>query len=872
MARRKRKKKNQPQEINENQFKDQEVIIEQSDNIQIESENIETQIEDITTNLRPKSKKITIIFAVIVWFFILSSIIASVFGYFYLKNNYLSHMPLYNKEKLIAEESSVIYDKEGNKIIELGMFLRDNINYQNLPENLIESFLSIEDSRFFTHNGFDVPRFLKALIENIKSKSNSQGGSTLDMQLIKNSYFVDDLTQKLPARNGIEGYIRKIYEIILSYQMNQELDKKEILSLYLNKLNFGDRIRGIEKASEYYFGKKTNELNLSEGALLAGLINLPNHYNPYYNLKNAKVKRDDILDSMYYHGYIDELELKLAKKIKVEDQLIGIKSYMNHNIPHYQSYIDAVVNEVIELTGKDPYYYSMEIYSNMDKYLQEVIYKIQNDGYEEIDFERDNIQSAIVLMNNKNGRIIALGGGRNQDKNSSRLLNRAMDSYISPGSSVKPFLDYAPAIDMVGWASSHTITDKPIFYRNSKIVVSNFNHIYAGDMLIDEALEMSLNTPAVQALEAVIDKVGIDKYYEYLAKIGYKNLKKEDFSYQYALGGYTFRTTVAQLAGAHAMLLNNGKYIKPHLTTKIILNKENKTINYDEKGIQAISPAAAYITSQLVKQVVYGPTSSNVDILGKGRNYTVYAKTGTSDWGSDGYQYGIPFGASKDLLLSFSNNEFTAVSWLGFDEAKKGEMTYFTQYDISRNIRAKIALKILDEIDIRFSSKDKPYKVEDLKRPDDVKDISHIKGLFPYATGEGEYISGLVDERYAKLVSLEEAIAYNQEKENTYTFNAEKNDHTINITYSGYDHCYEENGNLIKDISLSAYDITVNATGSCFFNLGNNRVYTAEIYKNDNLVEIINSDKPNFSYTSSDNSNITVCGFIGENKECVNVN
>lgn len=830
---------------------------------------------------RPKANKLILSLAIAVWSLILLGLVCFIFTYIFAQNKLLKNMPEYHKTDLIASESSVIYDSKGAKIIELGMFLRDNVEYQELPENLINAFLSIEDSRFFEHNGFDLPRFLKALSINLKTGTNAQGGSTLDMQLLKNTYFVNDLTQELPARSGLDGYARKLQEILLAFKANKDNTKKELMSHYLNRLNFGNRIRGIEKASDYYFGKKTNELNLSESALLSGLINLPNRYNPYEYLDNATLKRNETLDAMVYHGYIDEKEAILAKSIKVEDLLVGIKPYLKHTNPSFQSYIDAVINETIEITGKDPQYYSMNIYTAMDTHMQNVCYNIQNDKYDEIDFERDNIQNALVIMNNKNGRIVALGGGRNQESGSSRLLNRAIDSKISPGSSVKPFMDYALTFDRLGWASTHVITDKPIFYPSTRIVVSNFNGIYAGDMFLNYALENSLNTPAVQALEAIVNKIGVKEFLKYLTDLGF-DVNENDFDYQYALGGYTFRASPVQMAGAHAMILNNGKYIKPHTIAKIEFKNGDKDYIADEQGKQVISPAAAYITAQLEKEVVYGPSYNNVDILGYGRDYTVYAKTGTSDWGSDGYPYGIPFGASKDLLLSFSNNQFTCFSWLGFDKAEKNKMTWFSQYDINRNIRAKIAIKILDELEKSFAV-DGVYSVEELQKPNDVENITHIAGVFPYASPIYGYqnVTGLIDKRFNQTIPLSQidlnGINNSSGIEN-FNLDVNLNETGITINWSGGNGCFQSEDGYQKDITLNGYGITVNATGKCIFPTNSDSIYNATINKNGSPIAQITHNQSNYFYATSDKSaTYEVCGFITQNSinseyKCVRVN
>ncbi|MFQ8584468.1 MAG: transglycosylase domain-containing protein, partial [Holdemania massiliensis] len=306
-------------------------------------------------------------------------------------------------------ESSQIYDQDGILITELGAYLRENITYEDMPNSLIDAFVAIEDSRYFEHPGFDVPRFAKAALENLKSKSFGQGGSTFTRQLVKNTYFqVDDLENSTIAEKSVD---RKVQEIWTALKLEKQIDKKQIFQLYLNKLNFGGNIRGVQKAAQYYFGKDAKDLSLGESALLAGIINRPNAYNPYENLDYATNRRNTVLDMMVYHGYITEMEADLAKSIRVEDLLVGEDYTVSESGGPYQAYVDAVIEEVKQITGKDPALTPMKVYTNMDRTVQEQIDAIQKG--ENIEYPDELMQIAIVSMNNQTGEIRGLGGGRN---------------------------------------------------------------------------------------------------------------------------------------------------------------------------------------------------------------------------------------------------------------------------------------------------------------------------------------------------------------------------------------------------------------------------------------------------------------------------
>ena len=285
----------------------------------IEEKKIEEPKED-NSSKRPKAKTITKVFATITCIIAVIGILGGI-GAIIFANKLLEGKPEFDRAKLDSQESSVIYDMNGDEIVELGLYLRENIEYDDMPNSLVDAFLSIEDSRYFEHFGFDIPRFTKAILENIKSGGFGQGGSTMTMQLVKNSYFqVDaDGESTMAAHKGMSGVQRKMQEIVLAIEANKEVSKKDILALYINKINYGNNIRGVQKAAQYYFGKDASELGLVESAFLAGIINAPNNYNPYNELykhdesyiylnsnitylENAQKRTAEVLDLMAYHG------------------------------------------------------------------------------------------------------------------------------------------------------------------------------------------------------------------------------------------------------------------------------------------------------------------------------------------------------------------------------------------------------------------------------------------------------------------------------------------------------------------------------------------------------------------------------------------
>lgn len=805
-------------------------------------------------------KKIAIFFV----YFLLIAGLAVGGGGLYIASEMIKDAPEISLNDFEGLESSQIYDQDGILITELGAYLRENITYEDMPNSLVDAFVAIEDSRYFEHPGFDVPRFAKAALENLKSKSFGQGGSTFTMQLVKNTYFqVDDLENSTIAEKSVD---RKVQEIWTALKLEKQIDKKQIFQLYLNKLNFGGNIRGVQKAAQYYFGKDAKDLSLGESALLAGIINRPNAYNPYENLDYATNRRNTVLDMMVYHGYITEMEADLAKSIRVEDLLVGEDYTVSESGGPYQAYVDAVIEEVKQITGKDPALTPMKVYTNMDRTVQEQIDAIQKG--ENIEYPDELMQIAIVSMNNQTGEIRGLGGGRNYS--GARLLNRAISQFKQPGSAVKPFLSYALAFEHLGWATDHVITDRPIVYRGTKKVINNFDGQYRGDVTLQQAVGQSLNTPAIQTLQEVIDTIGRSKVVDYLQSLGFSQVNNDNFDTGYAIGGSSFQASATEMASAHAAMVNGGRYVKPHTISRIEFNDGTADYVADHDGKQVISEEVAYMSSTLMQYCVEGPYFNYMQVLK--RSYPVYAKTGTTDWGKDGLRFGIPEGAAKDKWMIASTSQTTNVVWVGYDKGVKDEGTYFNNAKSKLNIPGQICELLLDA---NYDEADPPKA---LTRPDGVENITHIIGTFPYASLDGVDPSlsttGLIKKEYNNLVSP----WGNSEQKLESTVSGYIDEWGgLTINWGGYRGDLPANQ---KEISLSQGDIYVYAVGQKLFDwnwiLGN-PYYYAKVYLNGNLYHEVSSDQPTYYDWVEGGGSVKVCGYyvystgLHSEEQCVTV-
>ena len=766
-------------------------------------------------------------------------------------------IPSLDLSRLNSEESTIIYDGDDNVITEVGTYYRQNITYEDCPESLVDAFLAIEDSRYFTHNGFDIPRFSKSII-NTFVHGDMQGGSTFTMQLVKNSYFSIEDGQQSTERKATIRY--KVQQILLSMELETKMDKKEIFALYINKVNFGDRIRGVQKAAQYYFGKNVSDLSLSESAMLAGIVNLPNRYNPYYYLDYATTRRNQVLSLMVTHGYISQQEYDLASSIRVEDLLSGGKNMNTENM-QFAEYTDVVLQEALALTGKDPVLHGMEIHTALNRTVQNTIESIEDGSYG-ISFSNDTMQTAIISIDNTNGEIIGIGGGRNYNSGA-MLLNRATSMYKQPGSTIKPVLSYALAFEYLGYSLDEILIDRPISFPAEERVLVNANGKYAGEVTLKDAVAKSLNIPAILTLEKVTSKIGGQAVVDYMHSIGLSTASNENFHMSYAIGGNLLEATVLEMAGAHAAIINHGVYNKPH-TIRRIVTSSGQEYSPDGLNVQVLSSGSAWLTAQLMKNNVdVGNQLYNyMGVLQK--DYPVYAKTGTTDWGEDGLQYGIPVGVMKDKWMIASTSNYTNAVWLGWDKAVAGGYTYFTSWMDQQNITGQINLALINAQETIPTA-----SVAGVPRPDDVTDVTYQKGTWPHVTSTSSYNSITSQVSVTGLSNMPSIDSTNALQ----SLSASVYNNILYITWGGKKGC----GGGSIDISLKDGNrIRESAYGACLANTYSaypyNTKYYADVYIDDALYYSVTSDDGTYNGYSQmpEGSTIKVCGWIRKNGKVTN--
>ena len=349
---------------------------------------------------------------------------------------YVSSAPKLSESKLSSTNSSLIYDSSGNLIADLGSEKRESVTADNIPLNLVNAITSIEDKRFFKHRGIDVYRILGAAFNNFTS-SSTQGGSTLDQQLIKLAYFSTSESDQTLKRKAQEAW--------LALQMERKYTKEEILTFYINKVYMGNGNYGMLTTAKSYYGKDLKDLSIAQLSLLAGIPQAPSQYDPYTNPDAAQSRRDIVLAEMYEDGNITKSEYDTAVATPVTDGLQTLTETSSYDAD-LDNYIKEVIEEVSDKTGQDIYSAGLKVYTNVDTDVQQYLWNVYNTDYY-VSYPDSDLQVASTIIDVTNGNVIAQLGSRNQDTTVSLGTNQSVLTDRDWGSTMKPITDYAHAIE-----------------------------------------------------------------------------------------------------------------------------------------------------------------------------------------------------------------------------------------------------------------------------------------------------------------------------------------------------------------------------------------------------------------------------------------
>ncbi|WP_138493457.1 PBP1A family penicillin-binding protein [Paenibacillus pinistramenti] len=574
------------------------------------------------------------------FFTVAIAVICGIVGYLFITVNGEKLLDA-NKDKLQINGPTQVFDRSGKLMGEMSLETSDPVDSEDIPKLVKEAFVATEDRRFYEHSGVDFWSIGRAAVKDIVARSMVEGGSTITQQLAKNIFLTRDKT-----------FFRKATEMSIAMALERQYTKDEILTMYLNRINFGGTTYGIKAASEKYFGiSDLNKLDVWQIATLAAMPKGPSAYNPLRHPEASTARRAVVLDLMYDQGYITAEQRDEAKAVVYDYQPPASKQ-------NYLAFIDYVMDEaedvMPDLTEDDLVRGGYKIYTTMDAQAQKAVEKAfaDDDNFEE-SVDDQPVQAAMIIMNHENGGIVALLGGREYErKGFSRITSRRQ-----PGSAFKPIVAYAPALDTGKFnVNSELSNEKQCF---NDYCPTNL-HGYSNTIGMTEAITKSENIPAVWLLNQIGVKTGIS----YAEKMGVQ-LDSSDNNLAIALGGLTKGTTVKEMAEAYSVFANDGKYNEAY-SIKQIVDPEGTTVykHGNPEQEQVLSEDTAYYMTEMMQNVVTEGTGKNASLGER----PIAGKTGTTQSGISGSS------KNRDAWFVGYTPEYTAAVWMGYDKPDKDHL------------------------------------------------------------------------------------------------------------------------------------------------------------------------------------------------------
>ena len=565
---------------------------------------------------------------------------------------FVSKAPALSESKLVATTSSKIYDNKNELIADLGTERRVNAQANEIPTDLVKAIVSIEDHRFFDHRGVDTIRIMGAALRNLQG-GGLQGASTLTQQLIKLTYFSTSTADQTLSRKAQEAW--------LAVQLEQKATKQEILTYYINKVYMSNGNYGMQTAAQNYYGKDLKDLSLPQLALLAGMPQAPNQYDPYSHPEAALDRRNLVLSEMKGQGYISAEQYEKAINTPITDGLQSLKS-VNSYPAYMDNYLKEVIDQVEQETGYNLLTTGIDVYTNVDQEAQKHLWDIYNsDQY--VSYPDDDLQVASTVVDVSNGKVIAQLGARHQASNVSFGTNQAVETNRDWGSSMKPITDYAPALEYgIYDSTAYMLKDAPYNYPGTNIPLYNWDKSYFGNITLQYAIQQSRNVTAVETLE----RVGLDQAKTFLNGLG---IDYPTMVYANAISSNTtesnkkYGASSEKMAAAYAAFANGGIYHKPMYINKVIFS-DGSSKEFSDQGTRAMKETTAYMMTEMMKTVLYSGTGRGAYI-----SWLPQAgKTGTSNYTDEEIEKHIKntgYVAPDEMFVGYTRKYSMAV-WTGY--------------------------------------------------------------------------------------------------------------------------------------------------------------------------------------------------------------
>ena len=748
------------------------------------SKNIKNKAKKIKIK-KPTSKVKKIILSLILIGVILTIAIIAIFFAYVVKN-----APKFNPDNLKFTQMTDLYDAKGNIIARLGNENRTEITYDDLPEVLIDAIIATEDSRFFQHNGFDLPRFVKASIGQVLGK-DSGGASTLTMQIVKNNY-----TSTIAS--GFEGIVRKFTDIYLSmFEVEKRYTKKQIIEFYINDSYLGNGAYGVEQASKNYFGKSVGELNLAEASFIAGLFQAPSSYNPYTSPEKAEARRKTVLYLMQRHGYITKEERQIAESTPITS-LVKEKQ-VSTDYEQYKDYIETVIEELEDDYGLNPYTTPLKIYTAMNKSKQDFINKVMRG--EAWKWENDVVQAGIVMTTSETGEVIAVGAGRNRTTQMSYNYATQMNKHI--GSTAKPIFDYGPAVEYLGYGTVNYIKDEPHSYSDGTKMY-NSDRGYNGVLPMYKALGLSRNITALKTFQKVSKEAGNDKITKFATSLGLTPEIEGGMVHEaHSIGSFTGSTKKGEsrnspmtMAGAYGAFSNGGYYIKPHTIKKIVYKETDEVKESSYTKTQVMKDSTAYIINYSLNwSVTNGLAKSAANISG----VSVAAKTGTSNFDDETIKAnGLSYSAVNDLWVCGYTPTQTITFWYGYNQIYKNHYSTTASWTTRDKFYRNLAENLFDKTGEKF------------KVPSSITSAKVVKNSIPLKLASSSTPQDMIEVGYFRKGTEPKEVTTDYDKlPSVSNIKSKVNGSTIELSWKGLSAEDMLNLNPSEDFGSLGYDIYV---------------------------------------------------------------
>lgn len=614
------------------------------------------------------------------WFMIklqivLMLVVLACFGYYYfggyadevqqLKREAVQGVADSDESLFVPSHTCSVYDTNGQLISERkGSKDAKYFKYEDIPKDFVTAFISIEDKKFYQHNGVDFKAVVRVIKARVTKDGVAGGASTITMQLAKLMYMEPSRTWQY-----------KVKQMFLAMELEKRYSKEKILEFYLNNVYFSNGYYGVDAACHGYFNCDLGDLDLSQIAFLCAIPNRPSYYDPVTNPENTIKRRDLILKNMlddgkitqeqYYEAVKEEIKLERPKKEQSEvvNNYIDTYAYycatralMEQEGFQFQYYFDSEdekeaydeeYDELYDSCQKKLFSGGYKIYTSIDMEKQSLLQVAVDDTLDSFTDVSDEgmyeMQGAAVCIDNNNGYVVAIVGGRNQGF-TSYTINRAFQSHRQPGSSIKPLIVYTPQFER-GYEPT-TIVDDHKFEGGP----SNASNTYAGKVPLRYAVAHSLNTVAWQLYEELTPEVGL----EYLKKMNFSAITKEDYTLATSLGGFTKGVSPLEMASAYATLENDGMYRQPSCVKSIVDKDENVVYASNVKEVSIYDSDAARTMTDVLTSVMTSGTGSSLRLP---NNMPCAGKTGTTNDHKDGWFVGY-------------TRYYTTSVWVGCDYPK----------------------------------------------------------------------------------------------------------------------------------------------------------------------------------------------------------